>query len=287
MDKFKVGDRVINISDKTVPIGDRGIVMFTPINGFIGVAWDSFDKGHDFEEQKKPFPYEMKPRHGWYVFPNDIEPSGELISIDKLKWLNRYNPINIKIDTPCNRDIEKFAKQVDELCRGKGIGFTFINGNTFEVKKEKESMLNLEFKTEEGYRIDKTCNKQIPTIKTTVSSRTYPLRNGVATCDKTDYSERQGVIEALANLICNGNFDREFNKAVKKNKLVELHDRTCIYCGKVFDTVEELRAHEAWHVERKKARRERYLLRKRAKEIAFEEQAQKMAKDMLKEKPNE
>ena len=145
-------------------------------------------------------------------------------------------------------------------------------------------MLNLEFKTEEGYRIDKTCNKQIPTIKTTVSSETYPWRDGVATCDKTDYSERQGVIEALANLICNGNFDREFNKAVKKNKLVKLHDRTCIYCGKVFDTVEELRAHEAWHVERKKARRERYLLRKRAKEIAFEEQAQKIAKEFLNEK---
>lgn len=287
MSKFKVGDRVINISDKTVPIGDRGIVMFTPINGFIGVAWDSFDKGHDFEEQKKPFPYEMKPRHGWYVFPNDIEHSGELISVDKLKWLNHDNPINIKIDTPCNIDIEKLVKQADELVRGKGIGFTFINGNTFEVKKEKESMLNLEFKTEEGYRIDKTCNKQIPTIKTTVSSITYPWRDGVATCDKTDYSERQGVIEALANLICNGNFDREFAKAVKGRKAADKKARTCSFCGKVFDTIEEKAEHEAWHVECKKARRERYLLRKRAKEIAFEEQAQKMAKDMLKEKPNE
>ena len=59
--------------------------------------------------------------------------------------------------------------------------------------------------------------------------------------------------------------------------------RTCTYCGQVFDTVEEKQEHEAWHVERKKARRERYLLRKRAKEIAFEEQAQKMAKEIIAE----
>lgn len=285
MSTFKVGDRVINISDKTVPIGDRGIVMFTPINGFIGVAWDSFDKGHDFEEQKKPFPYEMKPRHGWYVFPNDIEPSGELISIDKLKWLNRDNPINIKIDTPCNRDIEKFAKQVDELCRGKGIGFTFINGNTFEVKKEKESMLNLEFKTEEGYRIDKTCNKQIPTIKTTVSSRTYPWKNGVATCDKADYSERQGVIEALANLICNGNFDREYQRTKAKYKKEYAEDCKCQKCGKSFATPELARECEKAHEERRKAKREKYLMRKAAIKRAKELEIEQMAKDMLKEKP--
>ena len=148
-------------------------------------------------------------------------------------------------------------------------------------------MLNLEFKTEEGYRIDKTCNKQIPTIKTTVSSRTVPWRDGVATCDKADYEERQGILEALANLLCNGNFDREFAKAVKGHKAADKKARTCSFCGKVFDTIEEKAEHEAWHVECKKARRERYLLRKRAKEIAFEEQAQKMAKDMLASKKND
>jgi hypothetical protein len=51
----------------------------------------------------------------------------------------------------------------------------------------------------------------------------------------------------------------------------------------VCDTIEDKNEHEAWHVECRKARHERYLLRKRAKEIAFEEQAQKMAKEIIAE----
>lgn len=38
MDKFKVGDRVINTSNSVVPIDEIGTVMFTNINGLIGVA---------------------------------------------------------------------------------------------------------------------------------------------------------------------------------------------------------------------------------------------------------
>ena len=135
------------------------------------------------------------------------------------------------------------------------------------------------FYVKEGTRIDKSCNKTVPTMTTFVTIGRY--HSGKATCDKADYDERQGCLEAIANAFLDGNFDREFNKAVKKNERTELHNRTCTYCGKVFDTVEELKEHEAWHVERKKARRERYLLRKRAKEIAFEEAAQKMAKEMI------
>lgn len=147
------------------------------------------------------------------------------------------------------------------------------------IKKTEDKKLKFTFYVKEGTRIDKSCNKTVPTMTTFVSIGRY--HSGKATCDKVDYDERQGCLEAIANAFLDGNFDREFNKAVKKNERTELHNRTCTYCGKVFDTVEELKAHEAWHVERKKARRERYLLRKRAKEIAFEEQAQKMAKEMI------
>ena len=151
-----------------------------------------------------------------------------------------------------------------------------------KLKEGKKMPTIFTFYTEEGYRIDKSNNSKVETITTFVkingSDNTYL---GMATCDKVDYSEREGVINALANAMCNGNFDREFNKAVKANELADKKKRTCKYCGKVFDTVEEREAEEAWHVERKKARRERYLLRKRAKEIAFEEAAQKLAKEMI------
>ena len=91
------------------------------------------------------------------------------------------------------------------------------------------------------------------------------------------------MIEALANMCCDGNFDREYNKAVKWNKKQDLRNRTCRYCGQVFDTYQERIKHMDWHVECRKARHERYRLRKRAKEIAFEEAAQKMAKEIAKE----
>ena len=150
-------------------------------------------------------------------------------------------------------------------------------------KEEKKMPTKFTFYVTEGTRVDKSCNGTIPTMITTVEansySRTAPV--GTATCDKADYDMRQGVLEALANMYCDGDFDKVYNKAVKRNELVDKKKRTCTYCGKVFDTVEEKQAEEAWHIERKKARRERYLLRKRAKEIAFEEQAQKMAKEMM------
>ena len=138
------------------------------------------------------------------------------------------------------------------------------------------------FYTEEGYRIDKSNNSKVETITTFVKINGFDNTYlGMVTCDKVDYSEREGVINALANAMCNGNFDREYNKAVKANAFADKKARTCTYCGKLFDTVAEKDAHEAWHIERRKARRERYLLRKRAKEIAFEEAAQKMAKEMM------
>lgn len=253
MDKFKVGDRVINISDKTVPIGEIGTVMFTNKGELIGVEWDSFNKGPNFDNQES-HPFEMKAGHGWYVRENEIQPL--FVSIKKANWVTHNDPINIK----------------------------FRNGSELKVYKEKTPMLNLEFKTEEGYRIDKTCNKQIPTIKTTVSSRTVPWRNGVATCDKADYEERQGILEALANLICNGNFDREYQRTKAKYKKEYAEDCKGQKCGKSFATPELARECEKSHEERRKAKREKYLMRKAAIKRAKEIEIEQMAKDMLKEK---
>lgn len=165
----------------------------------------------------------------------------------------------------------------------------FKNGSSIEVLPQKddtvkeEKNLKFTFYTIEGYRMDKSNNTKIPTVTTEVvyKDKDGCATGGSATCDKADYNSRQGVLEALANMCCGGNFDREYNKAVKDNARADKISRTCTYCGQLFDTVAEKDAHEAWHVERRKARHERYLLRKRAKEIAFEEQAQKMAKEMM------
>jgi len=158
--------------------------------------------------------------------------------------------------------------------------------NAFPKEEEKMST-KFTFYVTEGTRVDKSCNGTIPTMTTNIELLSGNVFDkvttvkGSATCDKADYDERQGVLEALANAICGGNFYKAYAEAVKLNRCEDELSRTCIYCGKVLDTVEEKQEHEAWHVERRKARHERYLLRKRAKEITFEEQAQKMAKEMM------
>lgn len=265
MTEFKVGDRVQNISDRVVPKGDCGTVVRAH-NNFIGIEWDKFDEGHNFELQ--PDVHITKPHHGWYVLSHNLK----LLSTPE---------ISIKIEKESPYEI---CQSVISALEMQGVGITFKNGSTFEFAKEYKKMPRFEFKTEERTRVDKTCNGTIPMVTTTV---TINGRTGEATCDKAEYDERQGVLEALANAVCGDSFYKAYAEAVKQNSIADKRSRTCSYCHKVFDTVEEREKHEAWHVERKKARRERYLLRKRAKEIAFEEAAQKMAKDMLKEKPNE
>lgn len=149
-----------------------------------------------------------------------------------------------------------------------------------EALRERETEM-LTFDVTEGYRIDKTNNEKVPTVTTTVC---WANHEGSATCDKSDYSMRQGCLEAIANTIFNGSFDKAYRKAVKFNEQDDKMSRTCRYCGKLFPTVEECVEHEKWHVERRKARHERYLLRKRAKEIAFEKKAQEFAKEITFEK---
>ena len=171
---------------------------------------------------------------------------------------------------------KELAKRIKEKLSGNTIEFTR------EYKEDKAMPIKFTFTTKEGYRIDKTSNTKIPTITTIVEDAKFG-NSATATCDKVDYDERQGVLEALAQLCCKGSFDKEYKKAIKVNKIEDKVKRTCSYCGQIFDTPEECKAHENWHIERRKARHERYLLRKRAKEIAFEEQAQKMAKEIIKE----
>ena len=205
------------------------------------------------------------------------------VSIHDLDIVSLYRPMNIDVqplELVCN---EEKAKEIAErLNKELARHFNAFSNDGISAKNGGKNLMKFTFYVTEGYRIDKSNNTKIPTMTTEVlvNGKDYQY-SGSATCDKTNFDEREGVLNAIANAICCGNFDREFNKAMKNKAFANKKSRTCTYCGKVFDTVEEKQEHEAWHVERKKARRERYLLRKRAKEIAFEEQAQKMAKEMI------
>lgn len=204
------------------------------------------------------------------------------VSIHDLPIESLYRPMNIEIqplELVCN---EEQAKNIAERLAKELNGML---GVSFTKKEEKKMSTKFTFYVTEGTRVDKSCNGTIPTMTTMVSyiDKYGCIMKGTATCDKADYNERQGVLEAFANATCGNDFYKSYAEAVKEKKHRDITDRTCTYCGKVLDTVEEKEEHEAWHVERRKARHERYLLRKRAKEIAFEEQAQKMAKEIIAE----
>ena len=203
-----------------------------------------------------------------------LKPRDESVSFTSAPYLD----LSLILPTNSREFEEKINKELSEH-------FNAFPNDGISAKNGGKNPMKFTFYVKEGTRVDKTCNKLIPTMTTFITAESYgdSIYHGAATCDKADYNERQGCLEALANAMLGGNFDRDFNRAVKANELADKKKRTCKYCGKVFDTVEEREAEEAWHVERRKARHERYLLRKRAKEIAFEEQAQKMAREMMDE----
>ena len=195
-----------------------------------------------------------------------------------MDFLNEFQP-----DFSASNDCVLSATELKKAFEAIEQEWLFPNDGISAKNGGKNSM-KFTFYVTEGTRVDKSCNGTIPTMTTEVliNGKDYQY-SGSATCDKTDYEEREGVLNAIANAVCGGNFDREFNKVMKNKAFASKKSRTCTYCGQLLDTVEERQGHEAWHVERKKARRERYLLRKRAKEIAFEEQAQKLAKEIIAE----
>lgn len=136
----------------------------------------------------------------------------------------------------------------------------------FELVEEKKDV-TVRFETIDAERYEshgKHKGKTIPVVITRVYDDVLG-NSGMASCDKVNYDERQGILEATANMVYGGNFDREYQKEKARKK--KIHDALskCVICGKQFATPEEARECEKAHVERKKAKHERYLVRKEAK----------------------
>lgn len=268
------GDTLEPVDSKIVRMADGTIIGDFSTGGFC----DDF-RGGKIPTPSKPVSIEEQIGLPKGISIHDL-PTNELI----VPW-NMIPNFHIETDMSvaelCQKLSEHFNTLLKQRTCGKRAENIYFDENIFK----EEKVMKFTFNTTEGYRIDKSNNTKIPTITTEViyKDKDGCAKGGSATCDKTDYNERQGVIEALANMCCDGNFDREYNKAVKWNKKQDLRNRTCRYCGQVFDTYLERIKHMDWHVECRKERHERYRLRKRAKEIAFEEAAQKMAKEIAKE----
>jgi hypothetical protein len=153
-----------------------------------------------------------------------------------------------------------------------------------EFADEKPMARKFRFETNEGERYQsegKHKGRTIPTITTTVYEDTLGDR-GEATCDKNNYDERQGILEAIGNMVY-GNFDREYNKFKAHKKRINDLLCKCNTCGKTYKTQEEARACEKAHVDHKKAKREKYLLNKEAKRRIAEAEREGKINDLIRQ----
>lgn len=199
---------------------------------------------------------------------------------------------------------------------------TPIKTKKINNKKENDNNMKLTFFTEQSERIDKTCNEKIPTITTYAISNLVTNDSATATCDKCDYDRRTGALVAAAKVIakkseethlmydiamkmwgsdfCNailetfanrayaGNFEKYYDKWVREEKKLNDDKCKCKICGKKFDAPDDAREHEGWHVERKRAKRENYLIRKEAKRrLAEKEKENKIEKAIIEIKKEE
>lgn len=91
------------------------------------------------------------------------------------------------------------------------------------------------------------------------------------------------ILFELADSAFNGNFERAYKKFHNDNVKFEKKRLTCSFCGKVFETVEEKRKHENEHIQHKKDKREKYLIRKEAKRRLAEAEREGKIEKVMKE----
>lgn len=138
---------------------------------------------------------------------------------------------------------------------------------TDKAIEQKTPSHRIRFETKEAERYvskGKHKGETIPQVITFVYDDSLGSK-GVACCDKANYDERQGVLEAIANMTF-GNFDREYQRYKNQKKKIYESLCKCRTCGKMHKTPEVARECEKTHIERKKAKHERYLIRKEAKQ---------------------
>lgn len=235
------------------------------------------------------------------------------VSIHDLPTSELYNPMRLtfkngsSIEAIPNEDairskepelvwIDKIAlptatetKEMVERVRREILKFT----NAFPKEEKK---LKFTFYTVEGYRMDKSNNTKIPTVTTEVvyKDKDGCATGGSATCDKADYSERDGILNAIANAVLGGNFDREYEKFLADKKRKYDESCKCKICGRNYYedektgkrtpfTPEDARKHEEWHEQNKKNKREKYLIRKEAKRRLAEAEREGKIEQTMKE----
>lgn len=139
--------------------------------------------------------------------------------------------------------------------------------NNLEVEKHMKKTIDtpstIKFDIKEGKRYKSFGKHSGATIETVTTTITLNGKTASATCDKDNYSERQGILEALGNMFY-GNFDREYEKYVHQRDMAFRETCKCAICGELYTNPEDARLCEEEHKEKRAKKFNDYLLRKEA-----------------------
>lgn len=154
---------------------------------------------------------------------------------------------------------------------------TLIDTNTHKYGKEESKMKKIVVNQTTEKRVNKTNNTKYDVITTEVTVGNINGKVTLSAHDKDD--TKMAIMYAICNAVVGGNFDTAYDKYLKHKQEEEnpIADRTCSYCGMTFNTIQEREEHEKLeHIEKRKARHERYLIRKEAKRRLAEMEQEKL-----------
>lgn len=154
---------------------------------------------------------------------------------------------------------------------------TLIDTNTHKYVKEESKMKKISVNQTTEKRVNKTNNTKYDVITTEVTVGNINGKVTLSAHDKND--TKMAIMYAICNAVVGGNFDTAYDRYLKHKQEEEnpIADRTCSYCGMIFNTIQEKEEHEKLeHIEKRKARHERYLIRKEAKRRLAEMEQEKL-----------
>ena len=154
---------------------------------------------------------------------------------------------------------------------------TLIDTNIHKYVQEESKMKRINVLQSTEQRINKTNNTKYDVITTEVTVGN--IHNIVTLSVNDENDTKMAVMYAICNAVIGGNFDIAYEKYLKEKESKEnpISARTCSYCGQIFNTIQEKEEHEKLeHIEKRKARHERYLIRKEAKRRLAEIEQEKL-----------
>lgn len=176
-------------------------------------------------------------------------------------------------------DVEKAKKQISTSILDRGATCVmYFDKDAYIMQKTNSVIASIETSKRDVY----SKKEKIPVIKVTTTVTFQDGTKGSATCNAGEYDERTGVLNAIANAKCGGNFDLEYNKFCKNREKILRLKCKCGCCGKQYWTQEDAHECRKKHIENKIRKHENYLIRREAKRRLAEEEKETAIKNAMK-----